>query len=257
MLEIEKLTGQMCKAFLEATLRIQRLEEALPHSPGTIVHKGPGKKYTYWQFYQNGRQRHHYVKQEDLEQVEKKIAVMKAQKEKLKILRRFAADMKKALRAVKIQWQIVIEAYELKMSKRKEDRDRRKALAKKIKNKRYADNYKHLTDRGEYVASKSEQMIANMLYAYGIPYEYEVRVETATRTHLVDLKVWNRDGKEIYWEHAGMLEDPEYAARFDEKLKDLETVGIRMLDNLIVTRDVNGALDMDMIREVIEFHHLK
>ena len=54
-----------------------------------------------------------------------------------------------------------------------------------------------------------------------------------------------------------MLEDPEYAARFDEKLKDLETVGIRMLDNLIVTRDVNGALDMDMIREVIEFHHLK
>ena len=63
---------------------------------------------------------------------------MKAQKEKLKILRRFAADMKKALRAVKIQWQIVIEAYELKMSKRKEDRDRRKALAKKIKNKRYA-----------------------------------------------------------------------------------------------------------------------
>ena len=95
MLEIEKLTGQMCKAFLETTLRIQRLEEALPHYPGTIVHKGPGKKYTYWQVYQNGRQRHHYVKQEDLEQVEKKIAVMKAQKEKLKILRRFAADMKK------------------------------------------------------------------------------------------------------------------------------------------------------------------
>lgn len=257
MYEIEKLTGQMCKAFLEAYLRIKRLEEALLHSPGTIVHKGPGKKYIYWQVYQNGRQRHRYVKKEELEQVEKKIASMKAQKEKLKILRRFVADMKKALRAVKIQWQIVIEAYELKMSKRKEDEVRRKALAKQIKNKRYADNYKHITDRGEYVASKSEQMIANLLNAYGIPYEYEVEVRTATRTHLIDLKVWNREGKEIYWEHAGMLEDPAYAARFEEKLKDLETVGIRLLDNLIVTRDVNGALDLNMIREVIEFHHLK
>ena len=40
------------------------------------------------------------------------------------------------------------------------------------------ENKKYLTEQGEYVRSKSEKIIADMLFKYGIPYRYEPRIVT-------------------------------------------------------------------------------
>ena len=70
-----------------------------------------------------------------------------------------------------------------------------------------------ITNRGERVRSKSELIIANILYALGIPYKYEcpLYLEGMGIVH-PDFTILNvRLRKVLYWEHQGMLDREEYA----------------------------------------------
>lgn len=93
------------------------------------------------------------------------------------------------------------------------------------------------TEKGERVRSKSEVIIADSLYKEGIPYRYE---------YPLHLKGWGMvypdftllhvgDRKEIYWEHFGMMDDPEYAEKAIEKIALYEQNGIFPGENLILT----------------------
>lgn len=74
------------------------------------------------------------------------------------------------------------------------------------------------TRKGDRVRSKSEVIIANLLYDLGISYEYEKKLfYTKTKWIEPDFTI-NINSKEFYWEHLGMLGIESYDDRWLEKL---------------------------------------
>lgn len=257
MQEIQMVREQLSASFLDAYLRFQKLDEELKHSAGTIVWKGPKKQYPYWQFYDHGKQIQKYIHKSGLEAVRMLIEKMKVQFKKRSLLRGFISDLKRALRAIRVNWQEVIAKYEQAKEKRQSEVAARAAAKKVAESKRYADQYKHLTDKGEYVASKSELLIANKLYSLGIEYEYEKEVWIGGRCFRPDFTIYTKDRRERYWEHAGMMDKPEYRQRHEEKMDFYAHHGIRLQENLIVTQDRDGTISMDEVQRTIDFYRLQ
>lgn len=85
-----------------------------------------------------------------------------------------------------------------------------------------------LTERGERVRSKSEKIIADKLYALGIPYRYEYPLILDGNVKLYPdftiLKMPERE--EVYLEHLGMMDDGDYVNGMLFKLKTYEKNGI-------------------------------
>jgi len=75
------------------------------------------------------------------------------------------------------------------------------------------------TSKGDKVRSKSEVIIANLLYQYNLEYEYEKKLYYAQGKWIEpDFTVRLKDGSEIYWEHLGMIGIETYDKRWKEKL---------------------------------------
>lgn len=98
-----------------------------------------------------------------------------------------------------------------------------------------ADAAVYITDRGERVRSKSEQLIANLLYRLNIPYRYEYPIELNVNGRK---RIWRPDftildvkhRKEFYIEHFGKLDDQDdtdnYARNAFGKMKVYEENGM-------------------------------
>jgi len=112
----------------------------------------------------------------------------------------------------------------------------------------------HKTVRGELVRSKSEVIIANALYYNGLDYVYESELVLEGKVKRPDFKIEDYDmGIVWYWEHCGMMTDPGYKKRWEEKKKFYEKNGIIEGKNLIVTYDdEKGGLDASKIQQIIE-----
>ncbi len=90
----------------------------------------------------------------------------------------------------------------------------------------YPENKKYETDRGEMVRSKSEVIIANLLYQYKqmIDYKYErpLKLYTKDKKEIIihpDFTIINKEtGKIYYYEHAGKMDEPYYANEFVKKI---------------------------------------
>ncbi len=125
----------------------------------------------------------------------------------------------------------------------------------------------HRTKRGDLVRSKSEVIIANELLAQGIDrYEYEAPLT------LLDGKTWYPDftildddtGARYYWEHLGLLHNPDYETRWNRKMGEYRDARILPHNEgggeagtLIVTRDdERGGIDAkaiaDFIHEILD-----
>lgn len=252
----EVIVEQLCTSFVELYQSIENLEKDLVHSPGSMVHKGPKKQYFYWQYYQKGRQFQGYVKKEAVDAVYARIEKLKRQKERLMELKRVFRDTKKALRAYRISWQELLDEFKKKAAQKEEQKARQAEAQRVAKDKRYSENYKHATDKGDLVASKSEAMIANLLYSQSVKYEYERVHVLEGRKIKPDFTVWRPDGTMLLWEHAGLLDDPGYAQKFQAKLRLYERHGYTHSENLIITRDKNGAFDLNEARRQLEIYEL-
>ena len=101
----------------------------------------------------------------------------------------------------------------------------------------YDDDLKYTTDRGEKVRSKSEKIIADKLYALGIPYRYEYPVHIkGYGTVYIDFVILDvKSRKEIYYEHFGKMDDPEYINRNLPKLQSYPQNNIVFGKNFIAT----------------------
>ena len=90
-----------------------------------------------------------------------------------------------------------------------------------VKERRYDGKHIHRTARGELVMSKSEVIIANELHGRGIDYAYEKELRFgAGRVCKPDFTIEDAaSGLTVYWEHCGMLDDAEYAERWERKKK--------------------------------------
>ena len=115
------------------------------------------------------------------------------------------------------------------------------------------------TQKGEHVRSKSEVIIADRLFAKGIPYKYECPLKLSgggiIHPDFTVLDVKRR--KVLYWEHRGMLDDKEYAKNSVQRLKSLMKEDIFIGVNLIITEETSisplGTNEIDAI--IKKFFH--
>ena len=109
--------------------------------------------------------------------------------------------------------------------------------------------------KGELVRSKSEVIIANMLYSQGIEYEYEQLLDLGEDgKRIPDFTIDDAEsGLKFYWEHCGMMNDAAYREHWEAKKALYEKHDIIEGINLIVTYDsVNGGIDSKHIQELID-----
>ena len=117
------------------------------------------------------------------------------------------------------------------------------------------ENYEEiLTKKGERVRSKSEKIIADMLYDNHVPYRYEPEcVLNNGRSVYPDFIALNkRTRKEILWEHLGMLDDAVYFDHNITKLRNYELNGYLIGDNLILSFETSTiGLATNVIQDYI------
>jgi hypothetical protein len=120
----------------------------------------------------------------------------------------------------------------------------------------------HETICGEFVRSKSEQIILNTLSLYTLiihyeeEYIYRIPVDGIGRVY-PDFTIILPNGKRSIWEHLGRLDDPEYCYKTALKLNLYQQNGYVLGDNLILTMDDNkGNISSRIILDIIENHIL-
>jgi hypothetical protein len=120
----------------------------------------------------------------------------------------------------------------------------------------------HRTRRGDSVRSKSEVIIADLLYSKGIDYSYEQAFHgTDGKTRYPDFTVEDpASGLTVIWEHLGLLSDPGYRARWQRKLEWYRRQGVAPLAEgggsrgmLVTTEDnARGGIDSAAIEAIIK-----
>lgn len=110
------------------------------------------------------------------------------------------------------------------------------------------------SEKGERVRSKSEKIIADKLYSLGIPYKYEAPLYLSGIGKIYpDFTLLNfTERKEMYWEHFGMMDKPEYAEKAVRKISSYEKNGIYPGQNLIITFETSSyPINIKIIEEMI------
>ena len=111
------------------------------------------------------------------------------------------------------------------------------------------------TENGERVRSKSEKMIADKLKQLGIPYRYEAPLKLGRTTILhPDFTILNiRERKEYYYEHFGMMDNPEYIESALKRLELYEKNGIYPGDKLLFSWEtVAMPLNMKLVEGMLK-----
>jgi hypothetical protein len=136
--------------------------------------------------------------------------------------------------------------------------------------KHLVDNHIHRTnrlDRIELVTSKSEVIIANMLLAAKIPYEYERVLDCPDFPVKPDFTFLDHKANPIlYWEHLGMSGEEGYDQKWERKKQGYEGNGYIIISQkelgelkngkkrkcVLVTKEYKGAIDSTEIQKVID-----
>lgn len=128
--------------------------------------------------------------------------------------------------------------------------------AEEYEGKGFLENSAELyTARGERVRSKSEVIIADMLYRENIPYKYEcphyLHGMNLVYTDFTILNIPKR--REILWEHFGRMDDPDYAGGAIRKIAAYQKNGYFPGENLILSwetsdQPINGKLIKELIQ---------
>lgn len=111
-----------------------------------------------------------------------------------------------------------------------------------------------ITEKGEKVRSKTEKILADKLFALGIPYRYEYPIKLRTfGTVYPDFTLLDiSTRKEIYFEHFGMMDNPQYCQKAILKIQEYARNGIYLGKDLLVTFEISQiSLDMNMVEEML------
>jgi len=103
------------------------------------------------------------------------------------------------------------------------------------------------------VRSKSELVIANMLYQLGITYQYEPKYEGLLVPGIVrpDFMFADPAGDAIIWEHLGMLTRDDYRQSWKRKREWYLQNGFVEGVSLFITQDdEKGGLDSEDVRNI-------
>ncbi|MGN0170069.1 MAG: hypothetical protein ACI39H_04820 [Lachnospiraceae bacterium] len=119
------------------------------------------------------------------------------------------------------------------------------------------------TDRGEMVRSKSELIIANLLFqeknSLAYRYEEELFLKSSGRIVYPDFSVMSKkNAKVVYWEHVGMLDNIGYSEAFVRKINDYVKEGYKIGEDLILTFETSTIpLDISVVRRLIKERFLE
>lgn len=114
----------------------------------------------------------------------------------------------------------------------------------------------YTTMRGERVRSKSEIIIADRLFANGIPYKYECPLKVGNEIIHPDFTILRMsDRKILYHEHCGMADDSGYAEDMVKRINDYSEEGIIQGDSLFLSFETSKQpLDVRVIDRLINSH---
>ncbi len=111
----------------------------------------------------------------------------------------------------------------------------------------------HRTSRNELVRSKAELAIAEKLIAMGVNYVYERPLTLGGKQRWPDFTIENDDtGVTYYWEHLGMLADPDYERRWQTKKASYLAAGVKPFeergdaDQVLITTMESATQGLDM-----------
>lgn len=128
--------------------------------------------------------------------------------------------------------------------------------AKEYQGKGFADGMPMIvTERGERVRSKSEKIMADYFYRNKIEYKYEcpIYLKGMGMVYPDFTFLSKRLGKEIYWEHCGMVDESSYARNMVRKIDAYENTGIFIGERLILTYETEqSVLNTTKIEQMVE-----
>ena len=127
-------------------------------------------------------------------------------------------------------------------------------------NTSHLENLRFETEQGDIVRSKSEVIIANILYQYheDIFYKYErplkVSLHGIDKTVYPDFSIMNvHTGKVVYWEHAGMMDDSHYVNEFVKKMNMYIANDLLPGRDVIVTYETSSSpLDIGTVKSLVK-----
>ena len=109
------------------------------------------------------------------------------------------------------------------------------------------------TGRGLMVRSKSELLIAELLYRYDVPFRYEQVLHVGSMIIVPDFTIKRSDGQIFYWEHMGRISDPVYFERQIQKVRIYHSAGIMPGRDLLVSYDgPDGTIDIRRAESMIK-----
>ncbi len=239
---------------------IDRLDEkidSLPEGSIRVKHKAGTFHYLYYQ----GDKTIKYLRKNDSKTIKNLI-----QKKYLKMVQKAAKQEVKALsKAIELYPRTRMErVYEELPSELKEhalpiipddDQFAAKWQAEPFKPKPFKKGApKYYTLKGERVRSKSEVIIADRLFAKGIPYKYECPLWVGNGLIHPDFTILRMsDRKVVYHEHCGKMTDPEYTKDIPERANKYTRIGIFQGDRLFYTfESAECPLDIEALDAFIE-----
>lgn len=115
-----------------------------------------------------------------------------------------------------------------------------------------------LTEKGERVRSKSEKIIADYFYRKNILYKYEkpLYLDGYGIIYPDFTLLSKKTGKEIYWEHEGMMDNQEYARKAVQKIESYQMNDIYPNDRLILTFETKQCVLNSKIIENLTARYL-
>ena len=125
-------------------------------------------------------------------------------------------------------------------------------------NSSHPENLIHTTLAGHKVRSKSEVIIANLLYTNHIPYRYEAALALNELTVYPDFTILHPTTQQFfYWEHFGMMDKNNYCDAACNKLKSYCYNGIFPSMQLITTYETGKVpIRSEQVQQIITQYFL-
>ena len=123
------------------------------------------------------------------------------------------------------------------------------------KNTNHPEHLIHKSLSNNLVRSKSEAMIDTVLFQHNIAFRYECILQLDDLTLYPDFTIMHPVTNKIYyWEHFGMMDNPQYAKNAFSKLQIYNSNNIIPTVNLITTFETKEApLDLYNIEKTINY----
>ena len=112
-----------------------------------------------------------------------------------------------------------------------------------------------LTNKGIRVRSKSEKILADYFDSIGLAYKYECPLFLNNFGNVYpDFTFLSRKtSKEIYWEHEGMMDNPDYARTAIKKIESYEKNGIFPGENLILSFETSATtINTELMKAMVK-----